>query len=79
MVNWKPYVDKLGIDKLEKVPGSLKSLKSKVDKPDVHKLKCITADLKKSSNAIDNVAKKTIYNELVKTFNAIDANELVNK
>ena len=53
------------------MPGSLKSLKSKVDKPDVHKLKCITADLKKLSNAIDN--------EFVKTFNAIDANELVNK
>ena len=79
MVNWKPYVDKLGIDKLEKVPGSLKSLKSKVDKVDVHKLKRIAADLKKLSNAIDNVVKKTIYNELVKKFNAIDTNELVKK
>ena len=61
------------------MPGSLKSLKSKVDKVDVHKLKRIAADLKKLSNAIDNVVKKTIYNELVKKFNAIDTNELVKK
>ena len=61
------------------MPGSLKSLKSKVDKVDVHKLKCIAADLKKLSNAIHNVVKKTIYNELVKKFNAIDTNELVKK
>ena len=36
--------------------------------------------LKKCSDAIDNdVGKKTVYNELVKRFNAMDTSKLVNK
>ena len=36
--NLKSNVDKLGIDKLKKVPINLNNLKSKVDKLDVDKL-----------------------------------------
>ena len=82
LTNLKSEVDKLDIDKLEKVSNGLNSLKSKVDKLDVDKLKLAPVDLKKSSDAVDNdVAKKTVYDELVKVnaIQTIDIRDLVKK
>ena len=44
---FKYDVDKLDIDKLEKVPHDLKRLKSKVDKSDIGELETTTVDLRK--------------------------------
>ena len=52
--NLKSEVDKLDIDKLEKVPTGLNSLKSKVDKLDVDKLVPIPVDLNKLRDAVKN-------------------------
>ena len=71
------------IDKLEKVPTSLKSLKSKLDKLDFGKFEITLADLSKLSNVVKNdVIKKTEYDELVKKANTIrttDTTDLVLK
>ena len=50
LASLKSEVDKLGIDKLEKVPTGLNSLKSKVDKLDVDKLVPVPVDLSKLSD-----------------------------
>ena len=69
------------IDKIEKVPTQLNSLKSKVDKLDVGKLVAVPVDLSKLSDAVKNdVVKKTEYDRLVRKVNAIqttDTNDLV--
>ena len=58
------------------MPSKLNTLKNKVDKLDVDKLKPVPVDLEKLSNIVDNdVVKKTICNGLVKADNFIDTNE----
>ena len=67
LASLKSEVDKLDIDKLEKVPTGLNSLKSKVDKLDVDKLVPVPVDLSKLSNVVKNdVVKKTEYNAKIK-------------
>ena len=67
LANLKPEVDKLDIDKLEKVPSGLNNLKSKVDKLDVGKLTPVPTDLSKLSNVIKNDAvKRDVYNAKIK-------------
>ena len=71
LANLKYEVDKLDIDKLEKVPTGLNSLKNKVDKLDVDKLD-VPVDLIKLSNVVKSDAvKRTGYDELIKKVNAI--------
>ena len=69
------------IDKIEKVPTELNSLKSKVDNSDVGKLVAVPVDLSELSDAVKNdVVKKTEYDRLVRKVNAIqttDTNDLV--
>ena len=50
LASLKSEVDKLDIDKLEKVPTGLNSLKSKVDKLDSDKLVPVPVDLSKVSS-----------------------------
>ena len=59
----KSDVDKLDIDKLEKVSTGLSSLKSKLDQLDIDKLVPVPVDLNKPSDVakIDAV-KKDVYN-----------------
>ena len=45
LASLKSEVDKLDIDKLEKVPTNLSSFKSKVDKEDVDKLVPVPVDI----------------------------------
>ena len=52
-------------------------MKSKVDELDTGKLKATPFELSKLSNVVKNeVIKKTVYDELVKKFNAIDTSML---
>ena len=53
LASLKSEVDKLDIDKLEKVPTGLNSLKSKVDKLDVDKLVPAPVDLSKLSDVVN--------------------------
>ena len=54
--------------------SDLASLKSEIDKLDIRKLGTTPADLSKVSNVVKNEAiKKTVYDELVKKVNAIQA------
>ena len=53
LASLKSEVDKLDIDKLEKVPTGLNSLKSKVDKSDLIKLSGVVKN---------DVVKKDMYN-----------------
>ena len=49
------------------------SLKAKIDKIDVDKLKTVPVDLSKLSNIVKNeVVKKTVYDELVAKLSNID-------
>ena len=57
----------------------LASLKPEVDKIDVDKLNTILGDLSKLSNIVDNVLKKTVYDELFVKVNATDSSKLVKK
>ena len=50
---------------------SLSCLKTKVNNLDVDKLKTVPADLSKLSNVVDNVVKKTVYENLATKVNAI--------
>ena len=60
-------VDKLDIDKLEKIPTGLNSLKSKIDKLDDDKLVPAPVDLSKLSGVVKNdVLKKDVYNDKIK-------------
>ena len=54
LANLKSEVDKLDIDKLEKVLNDLNSLKSNVDKLDIGKLETTPADLSKLSDEVKN-------------------------
>ena len=66
------------VDKLDKVPNDLNSLKTKVDKLDIGKLETTPVDLSKLSAQVKNdVVKNTVYNELVKKFNAIDSSDFL--
>ena len=61
----KSEVDKLDINKLVNFPTSLNNLKTKVYDLDVAKLKSISLDLQKLSDAVDNeVIKNTKFNTL---------------
>ena len=52
---------------MKNVPTTLSSLKSKVDKLDVHKLIPVPVDLSKLSDAVKNdVVKKDVYNAKIK-------------
>ena len=73
-------IDKLGIDKSDKVPSGLNSLKSKVYKLDIDKLEATPVNLSKPSNAVKNdIVKKTKEVELVKKLTGIDTSRLVKK
>ena len=62
LANLKSEVDKLDINKLEKILTGLNSLKSKIDKLNIDKLKLAHVDLKKLSDVLDNdVVKKAEY------------------
>ena len=54
LANLQSEVDKLDIDKLEKVLNDLNSLKSNVDKLDIGKLETTPADLSKLSDEVKN-------------------------
>ena len=61
----KSEVDKLDINKLVNFPTSLNNLKTKVYDLDAAKLKTISLDLQKLSDAVDNeVIKNTKFNTL---------------
>ena len=63
----KSEVDKLDVDKLEKVTTGLNSLKHEVDKLDVNKLVSDSVDLSKLSDAgKNNVVKKDVYDAKIK-------------
>ena len=80
LVNLKSDVDKLDIDKLKNVPSNLSNLKAKVDELDIGKLETTLLDLSKLIDVVKNdVVKKTVYDKLVKKFNAIDISGLVKK
>ena len=51
-ISWKTEVDKLDIDKLQKLPTGLNSLKSKADKLYVDTLVPVLVDLSKLSDAV---------------------------
>ena len=68
LASLKSDIDKLNVDKLNNIQSGLDSLKNKVYKLDVDRLKPVLVDLKQLSDVVDNdVLKKTVYNELVKT------------
>ena len=79
-VDLSNYATKTGLKNISHVDVSsfalksnLASLKTKVDKIDVDKLKTVSVDLAKLSNAVKNdVIKKTEYDELVAKVNGID-------
>ena len=62
----KSRIDKLDIDKLEKLPSCLNSLISKLDKLDIVKLETTTVDLSNLSNIVksDVVKKSEVYWEI---------------
>ena len=65
LASLKSNVGELEIDKLKNVSSSLNRLKGKVYELDVNELAIY---FKKSSNAVDkNVAKKDVYDELLKS------------
>ena len=51
--------------------SDLASLKSDIDKLDIDKLETALVDFSKLSDVVKNVAKKIVYDELIKTVNAI--------
>ena len=61
LASLKSEVDKLDIDKLEKVPTGLNSLKSKVDKLDVDKLVHCPVYLSKLSDVVKTMLLKKMY------------------
>ena len=69
----KAEVEKIGINKLPKVPTNLYNLKTTVDDLDVGKLKTVPKDLKKISDAVDNkVVKDTKFNTLKTKVNNLE-------
>ena len=61
LASLKSEVDKLDIDKLEKVATGLNSLKNKIDKLDVDKLLHVPVDLSKLSNAVKKKVLKKMF------------------
>ena len=60
--------------------AELASLKSDVDKLDINILKTAPSDFSRLSNVVENgVVKNTVYDELIKKFNADDPSKLVTK
>ena len=67
LVTLKSEVDKLDVDKLEKVTTGLNSLKHEVDKLDVNKLVPDSVDLSKlRKKRKNNVVKKDVYDAKIK-------------
>ena len=66
LASLKSNADQLDIDKLENLPTNLNNLKNKVDKLDVDKLVPAPIKLSKLSNVVQNVAKKDVYNTMIK-------------
>ena len=67
LASLKSEIDKLYIDKLEKVPTGWIRLKSKLEELDVDKLVPVPVCLSKLSDVVENaVVKKTEYDEFVK-------------
>ena len=80
LTSLKSDIDKLDIDKLEKVSSGSNSFKSKVDKLDVDKLKLVSTDLNKLSDVVNKKAvKKDVYDKFLNKFSAIDASGFVKK
>ena len=78
LASLKSEVDKLNVDKLEKVPNGLNGLKIKADKLDVDILVPVPIDLSKLSDVVKNdVIKKTEYNDLVKKVNNINTIQVI--
>ena len=68
LASLKSNVGELEIDKLKNVSSSLHRLKGKVYELDFNELATAPVYFKKSSNAVDkNVAKKDVYDELLKS------------
>ena len=65
LANLKSRVDKLNIEKLEKLPSGLNSLKGKLDKLDIAKLETTTVDL---SNLL-NIVKSDVVKRNLKMVN----------
>ena len=58
--------------------SDLASLKAKIDKTDINKLKTVPIDLSKLSNVVNNnVVKKTVYDKLVANLNNFDTSGFV--
>ena len=69
LANLKSDVDKsdIDIDKFKNASSSLSSLKNKLDKVDIGKLRATIGDLSELSNVVKNdVIKRTGSNELIK-------------
>ena len=70
-------MDKLDIDKLKSVLGSLNSLKNNIDKSNGI-LETTPIDLNKSSYLVKNyIFKKTRYDELVKNVNNFNTTDFI--
>ena len=61
LASLKSKIDKLDVDKLEKVPSCSNSFKSKVDKLDVDKVVPVPVDLSKLSGTLKHDAVKKMY------------------
>ena len=73
LASLKSKIDKLDVDKLQKITSGSNNLKSKLDKLDVKKLEPVPVDLKKLSDVVNNeTVNKTVYDELVNKVNAIN-------
>ena len=67
LASLKSEVDKLGIDRLEKVPSGLSNVKDKIDKLNFDKRVTVPTNLSKISNVVKNdVAKKDVCNTNIK-------------
>ena len=74
---FKYDVDKLDIDKLEKVPSDLKRLKSKVDKSDIGELETTTVDFRKLIDLVKiKLLKRLNMMNWLKKVNAIQTTNI---
>ena len=68
------------MNKLEKLLSSLNNLKSETEGLHIGKLKTTLSDLNKLNNVMKyEIAKKNVYDELVKKINTTDTSKLVKK
>ena len=77
LANLTSDVDKLHIDKLEKVPSVLSSLKDKIGKQDISKLETTPIDLSKLSDTAKIMLKRLYMMNWLKNVNAVDISRLV--